>query len=132
MSLQSKTPLAKDIPCGPQPLRACLVFLEDVGHERVKLHLHEVKRKEEAASHYDVKVSEVAALEVKPVADNSKASIKNIGNLVKLSALKASPWVQIVHKLQFDPASNKIMSGYPGVYVKQPIRVKTSEVFKLC
>lgn len=128
---ESKKPLAKDLPKGPQPLRSFLNFLESLGHVRVKLHLHEVTKKEgQAGGHYDVKNTEPAVMELK-VAEGEKVTTRSLGSHIDLGAIKDSQWVQVIHRLQFDAGTNKIMSGYPGVYVKQPLRIKKGDVFNL-
>lgn len=127
---ESKKPLAKDIPKGPQPLRSFSNFLEALGHVRVKLHLHEVTKTEGQAGHYDVKNSEPAVMELK-VAEGEKVTARGLGSHIDLGTIQDSQWVQVIHRLQFDAGANKIMSGYPGVYVKQPLRIKKGDVFNL-
>lgn len=128
--MESKKPLTKDMPKGPQQLRTGLQFLESLGFVRIKLHLHEIKRKETEAGHYDISLVEAAALEVK-AAEAGKVTINNVANRLNMKGVKASRWVSIIHKLQFDSTTNKIMSGYPGLHVNKPIRVKKGELFKL-
>ena len=128
--VESKKPLTKEIPKGPLQLRSGLQFLESLGFVRLKLHLHEVKRREAEAGHYDISLVEAAALEVK-AAEAGKVTINNIANRLNMKHVKASTWVSGIHKLQFDSQTNRIMSGYPGLHVNKPIRVKKGELFKL-
>ena len=130
ISGEAKKPLSKEIPKGPQSLRSFLLFLESLGHVRVKIHLHEVTKKEDQAGHFDIQSVEPAVMEMK-VAEAEKATVRNLGSLLELQTLTGSSWLQVIHRLQYDSGSNKIMSGYPGVYVKKPLRIKKGDAFNL-
>ncbi len=127
---EAKKALSRELPKGPQLLRAFLSFLESLGHVRVKLHLHEVTKKDDHLGHFDIKGSEPALMEMK-VAEGDKVSLRSLGNHLDMSAIQGSQWLQIIHRLQFDVGTNKIMSGYPGVYVKKPLRIKKGDAFNL-
>ena len=96
----------------------------------MKIHLHEVTKKEDQAGHFDIKSVEPAVMEMK-VAEAEKATVRNLGSLLELQTLTGSSWLQVLHRLQYDSGSNKIMSGYPGVYVKKPLRIKKGDAFNL-
>lgn len=131
VSLQSKKPLSRDIDRSPMALHSALVFLEGLGHVRIKIHLHTCEKVENSPGHYKVEVTEAAALEVKQLTDGEKVTPRNLSSCIDLAKLKKAPLLDIVHKVMYDSATNKMMSGYPGVHLKKPVRVKKADVFQL-
>ena len=131
VACESKKALTKEIPKAPQLFKSFLQFLEGLGHVRAKLHLHEITRQQGSSGQYDIKPTDTAVLDVKVQDFSEKFNLRSIANALRLADLKQSKYLHIVHRLQYDSSTNKITSGYPGIYVKKAIRVKMGELFKL-
>lgn len=130
------TPIKKEFPSEPIRLKDCLRLLEDAGHVKVQLYLHTVSRDSGTPSTYTVSQSEAeqAALEIKiqeNLQEASDLSWSKISNYIDVVALKKCPHLQIVDRLQFNPALNKLSSGYPAVYPIQPIKIEKGKIGKL-
>jgi len=124
---------ALDTPCptGPQQLRKFLLYLESNGHVRSKLHMHQVKRREDDPGQYEVASTEQAALEIKKEDGSATASLQNIGNYTDVQLLKNGRRVMVIHQLVFDSAANKITVQCPGVFLKKSVRMKKGDFVKL-
>jgi len=121
---EGKEPLAKPFAKVPMPLHTFLFHLESLGHVRTKLHLHNIKRKEDAPGRFYVEQTEAATMELKVAEADKKLKHESLGHLIDVGGLKVCKWLTISQRLQFDQKTNKIMSGYPAVYPLQPIRIK--------
>ena len=128
---EAKPALSKPFPMDPQPLHKFIVYLESEGHVRTKLHMHDIKRRESQPGRYDTQTSETAVLEMKASESGGKMSIQTIGNYMDMKMLKASKHVHIIHKLVFDSANNKITCNFPGVFLKENVRIKKGDLVKL-
>jgi hypothetical protein len=128
---EAKPALSKPFPLDPQPLHKFIVYLESAGHVRTKLHMHDIKRREDQPGRYEVKTTEQAVMEMKASESGVKMSIQTLANYMDMKKLKDSKHVSIIHKLVFDPATNKITCSYPGVFLKENIRIKKGELVKL-
>lgn len=131
VSVQAKKPLAKDVDCTPMALHSALTFLESLGHVRIKIHLRKCEKVETNPGHYKVEAAESAALEIKQASEGEKITVRNLSSCIDLQKVKGAPLVDIVHKVMYDSSTNKMMSGYPGVHLKQATRVKKADVFQL-
>jgi hypothetical protein len=124
---------ALEKPLGPEPLtvRDFLKYLEGNGIVRTKLIQHTVNKSQDGST-YDIKP--VDAQVFKP--DDSEKHAKTpqvhcLGNFVDVGAVTESPHVDIVHRVAFDKQSNLIKSGFPGIFLKRPYRIKEGNLFKL-
>ena len=63
--------------------------------------------------------------EAGPVTRDSFASVLHI------HALKASPWIEICHGLNYDAMSNRINSLFPVVFPAESIEYKNEELIQL-
>jgi hypothetical protein len=114
-----------------QPLNAFLSHLEQLGFVRMQLHKHSVERKCDEVGKYNVKVEELAVLE--PTLANTQtgsATLENLSAFVDVALVKESNLLQIVHRLE-TKLPKTIISGYPGLYLKKPIRMVQNQVVKL-
>jgi hypothetical protein len=71
-----------------------------------------------------------ACLEV-AVAEGGKATLSNFCQYLDVAILKASPHLQVVHSLQYDHITNRLSSGFPGVFLKENLRDKQGELVQL-
>lgn len=127
---ECKPALSKPFPVEPQPMHKFLMYLESQGHVRTKLHMHVVKRREDVPGRYTIDVLEQAVLDVKQDI-GAKATIQNIGNFADVKMLKDGKYIRVIHKVVFDAASNKITCSYPGVFLKENIRVRQGDLVKI-
>ena len=123
--------LPTPLPATVQPLNAFLSHLEQLGFVRMQLHKHSVERKVDEVGKYNVKVEELAVLE--PTLANTQtgsATLENLSAFVDVALVKESNLLQIVHRLE-TKLPKTIISGYPGLYLKKPIRMVKNQVVKL-
>lgn len=127
---ECKPALNKPFPAEPQPVHKFLVHLESHGHVRTKLHMHQVKRREDVPGRYEITATEQAVLDVKQDS-GAKATIQNIGHFADIKMLKEGKYVSVIHKLLFDAAGNKITCSFPGVFLKENVRMKKGDLVKI-
>jgi hypothetical protein len=128
---ECKPALSKPLAVGPQPLHKFFMYLESEGHVRTKLHMHEVKRREDQPGRYEVKSVEQAVMEIKSNESGANMTIHTIGNHLDIKMLKDAKHVTIIHKLVFDSTNNKITCSYPGVFLRDNVRIKKGDMAKL-
>ena len=137
VAVDFKTPLPDAAPfsTGPVTLESLLNYLEANGHVRVSLHLHKAAKAEGGG--WQVTTDEGAVLDVgvKESEDADfatvKISISKISSWLDISKLKQSAAAHIVHRLSFDPATNKLTAGWPGVYLRQRTALAKGSLLRL-
>jgi hypothetical protein len=131
---ECKPVLERPFAADPQPLHKFLAYLESNRHVRTKVHMHNVKRRDDAPGRYEISSTEKAVMEVKmtdAATVAAKPTLQNFGNYVDVKSLKESQHVHIVHKLVFESATNKIICSFPAVFLKNSIRLNKGDVVKL-
>ena len=120
----------------PLPLREFLQRLEEAGHVRVSVHLHTAIRDPTTPGSYTITQADgdTACIQVKVeenLSESGELSYAKLGNYVDIPALKACPQLRLVHRFQFNPNINKLMSGFPAVYPDKPLKIEKGKVYKL-
>jgi hypothetical protein len=119
-----KTPLenAPAFSSAPATLESLLSYLEANGHVRVSLHLHKVAKSEDGSWTVSPTESVVLEIGVKETENQDFAAVKisasKVGSWVSIPKLKESPSARLIYRLSFDAATNKLMPGFPGVYLR--------------
>jgi len=131
VSAEMKQPLTKSWHTKPAPFKELLAHLEACGHVRIQVHMHTVTRSPGVPSEYDIKATEVCALEA-TVHEGGGATLAKLSGYVSLPDLQRSELVHLCHRLSFDKNLNKITAGFPGIYAQKPIRISKGQLIKLC
>lgn len=123
------------VPVAPARLESFLQALAEAGYVRIRLQGHEITR-QEGSHKYNVVASgpttmEVTVEEPKEGKDPPKPSPANASSFVDIVAVKKSPHLQIVPKLQYQTASNRMIFGYPEVHFKKAYRFTKGDFVNL-
>lgn len=123
------------IPVAPARLESYLQALGEAGYVRIRLQGHDITR-QEGAHKYDVKVTAPTTLEVtveepKEGKEPTKATPANVSSFVDIVAVKKSPHLQILTKLQYQTATNRMIFGYPEVHFKKTYRFTKGDFVNL-
>ena len=120
----------------PLPLQELLRLLEHAGHVRVSVHLHTVVRDPTKPGSYSIAQAdaEAAAIQVKVEENLSEVgdlSYTKLCNYVDIPLLRSCTHVNIVHRFQFNPSINKMMSGFPAVFPAKPLQLHKGKIGRL-
>lgn len=114
-----------ELPKSPARLEVFLKALAEAGFVRIRLQAHEVAR-QEGTHKYTVKAASPTALEVMVTEGKEGKEVKvtpaNVSNFVDIAAIKKSPHLQVVTKLQYQMSTNRMMYGHPEVHFSKPYR----------
>lgn len=123
------------IPATPASLEHHLRALAEAGFVRVRLQGHEIER-QEGSHKYTVKATAPTVLEVQ-VTDVTKegtvpkATPASISSFIDIVAVKKSPYLQVVTKLQYQTTNNRLNFGYPEVHFKKHYRMTKGDLVNL-
>jgi hypothetical protein len=123
------------VPVAPARLESCLQALAEAGFVRVRMAGHDITR-QEGTHKYKVSATapttlEVAVEESKEGKPPLKATAANISSFIDISAVKKSPYLQIVYKVQYEAAKNRMAIGYPQVHFKKAYRFTKGDFVNL-
>jgi hypothetical protein len=133
VTMSSATPLKQEFPAGPRPLNEALNFLEQLGFVRVQIHLHTAARDTESPGQHAVKCTDDGVWDIPtdthfPDKDITTAQV---ASFINIPELKNAAMLQIVPKLQFNSSTNKILSGYPGIFFKENVQIEKGTLARL-
>ena len=127
------------LPAGtPGSLESHLRSLAEAGFVRVRLQGHEIER-QDGTHKYTVKATAPIVLEVQVIdttkegkeAAVPKATPANISSFIDVVAVKKSPYLQVVTKLQYQTANNRLNFGHPEVHFNKPYRMTKGDLVNL-
>jgi hypothetical protein len=124
VAITSTMPTISPLPTGCQPLEKILAALEVAGYVRCKLHKHSIANE---GGKWDIKSLDTIALEPDS-REKGTPTLATISAYVDLEAVKASKYLRVVHRLDFNPKDKSINAGYPAVYLDKPLRLGVNEV----
>lgn len=128
------------LPPGPCSLEAVLQALSEAGYVRPRLQGHEVTRLD--GHRFQVQASGSTVFEVTVIDGTAvgqdkqekpppKATPANVSGYIDLAAVKKSPYLQIITKLQFNMGTNRFIFGYPEVHFNKAYRFQKGDFLNL-
>jgi hypothetical protein len=63
--------------------------------------------------------------------EDKDCTLAKLGSFLSIKELKKCAHLQVIPCIQFDPQTNVIKAGFPGVHLTKPIRIKQGSLAKL-
>jgi hypothetical protein len=127
----------KNIPQKAQTMQVFLQQLEHVGVVRVTLQQYKsplARTVVDGKSVFELTGEGESAMSVAVEKINTRSAtltLENFYTSVSMDLLKKSPVVNLLHRLSVNESSSSIQANYPGVFLKNTLRVTTGQLILL-